>query len=487
MTHGLSKTRILNGLQCAKRLWLKVHRPELARYSARAAQSIQTGIETQEAYRKLIPNGILIGHVDDLTAAREETRLILSESPDVPIFEGAFQHRGVLVRADLIFPSLAGLHMVEIKASGSVDDYQVQDCAIQTWVIERAGLPIKTVSLAVINKSFVYPGAGDYYGLFRHVDVTERVRILMRRVPGWVRDCRSVLKSAMPVVRAGYQCRKPYGCPFIEHCSEEGPPYPVTCLPHGSRVTKALMTEGIFDIRDIPDGKLRTKTHRRVARITKSGKAEINPDAKAVLEQFPYPRYYLDFETVAPTVPIWRGTKPFQQMPFQWSCHVEHADGGIEHRWFLDTSGDVPVRAAAHSLVQNLGQAGPIFMYRPFERHRITDLIEMFPDLAPGLQALKDRLVDLYPIVKRNYYHPDMKGSWSLKVATACIAPEMSHAKLEEVTEGTAAQKAYVEIIAPETDSVRREDLRNKLLEYCKLDTMAMLKITKILSYSESS
>ncbi len=327
----------------------------------------------------------------------------------------------------------------------------------------------------------MYRGEGNYYGLFRHEDVTERVRILMRKVPGWVQLCQGILKSAMQAVRIGGQCRKPYECPFIEHCSEEGPSYPITCLPYGSRVAKALMTEGIFDIRDIPDGKLNTSTHRRVARITKGGQAEINPNAKAILQLSAYPRYYLDFETIAFTVPIWPGTKPFQQIPFQWSCHIEHGDGRIEHKSFLDTSGDPPMRAAARSLVKNLGQAGPIFMYRPFERDRITDLIDTFPDLAPRLQALKDRLVDLYPIVKKNYYHPDMKGSWSLKAVAACIAPDMSHAKLEEVTDGTAAQNAYLEIIAPETDSVRRDNLINKLLDYCKLDTMAMLRITRIL------
>lgn len=139
------------------------------------------------------------------------------------------------------------------------------------------------------------------------------------------------------------------------------------------------------------------------------------------------------------------------------------------------------MKAAALKLVRDLGQAGPIFMYGPFERHRITDLIGMFPDLAPRLTMLRDRLVDLYPIVKEHYYHPDMKGSWSLKSVTACMLPEMSHALLGEVADGTAAQRAYLEIIAPATDSARKEDLRNKLLEYCKLDTMAMVMITRLL------
>jgi hypothetical protein len=477
MTHGLSKSRILDGLQCPKRLWLAVHHPELTRYSQRSLQSFQAGIEAQEAYRKLIPNGILVEHVDDSRTALEETCRIMVEDPGAPIFEPAFQHKGVLVRADLMLPSLEGYRMVEIKASASVKDGQVKDCAIQTWLIERAGIAIKTAELAVINNTFVYPGAGNYYGLFKHEDVTERVRILMRQVPDWARDCRTVLKSAMPDVRTGDQCSDPYECPFIEHCSEGEPTYPVRSLPGRKNVARALEAEGIFDIRDIPEGKLSRPVHTRVARITKSGKAEINPNAKAVLKQFPYPRYYLDFETISFTIPIWPGTRPFQQIPFQWSCHVEHNDGRIEHLWFLDTSGEMPARGAAESLVQNLGKKGPIFMYAPFERRVINDLIGEFSDLAPQLKRIGDRLVDLRPIVKENYYHPDMKGSWSLKAVTASMAPEMSHAKLGEVADGTAAQRAYVEIIAPGTDRGRRGELRKKLLEYCGLDTRAMVRI----------
>ena len=222
MSYGLSKTKILYGLQCPKRLWLEVHQPELAQYSELSAQLMQAGNEVHRAYRKLVPDGILVEHVDDLNAALEQTRLILSESAGAPVFEGAFQHNGVLVRADLIFPVSTGSRLVEVKAAGSVKDYHIQDCAIQTWVIEGAGIPIKTIELAVIDKSFVYPGGGDYRGLFRHEDVTESVRILIPQVPEWVRECRKVLESAMPVVGVGDQCRNPYACPFLEHCSVKG-------------------------------------------------------------------------------------------------------------------------------------------------------------------------------------------------------------------------------------------------------------------------
>lgn len=481
MSYGLSKTRILNGLQCPKRLWLEIHQPDLAHYSERATQIIQNGIEANCAYRKLIPDGILVEHVDDLEAALEQTRIILNKAPDAPILEAAFEHNGILVRPDHIFRDFKQFRLVEVKAAGSVKNYHVQDCAIQTWVIERAGIPINTIELAFIDTAFVYPGGEDYRGLFKRKDVTAAVRTLMKQVAGWVRECRKVLESAMPVLEPGNQCENPHECPFLGHCWESGPEYPVFCLPNRGKIVKELMAEGIFDIRDIPEGKLSNSTHERVRRITKSGKAEIDPSVAAVLSRFAYPRYYLDFETIAFAVPRWPGTKPYQSIPFQWSCHVEHADGKLEHRWFLDTSGKNPMRAVAESLAGNLGDSGPIFMYSTYEKRIINYLARLVLGLAPRLKPIIDRLVDLHPIVKKHYYHPDMKGSWTLKSVTACIAPEISHTNLEEVTDGMAAQRAYIEIIMPETDTARRENLSKKLLEYCKLDTLAMVKIAGIL------
>jgi hypothetical protein len=362
MSHGLSKSRIVHGIQCPKRLWLEIHRPELAKYSGKALLFLQAGHDAHKSYRELVPNGTLIEHQDDMPEALAQTRLALRESTGAPILEGAFQHNGVLVRADLIVPDSTDIRLVEVKAAGSVQDYHFQDCAIQTWVIERAGIPIRRVELALINTSFVYSGRGDYGGLFKHKDVTKAVRSLIKQVPVWIKESRNVLAAAMPVTGIGDQCQTPYDCPFNEYCSESDPTYPVRCLPNRGKIVKELIAEGILDIRDIPEGRLSKPTHERVRRVTKSGKAEIKSSVVSVLKRFFCPRYYLDFETVAFAVPKWPGTRPYQPLPFQWSCHIEHADSEIEHLWFLDTSGDIPVKAVAHSLVGDLGHSGPIFM-----------------------------------------------------------------------------------------------------------------------------
>jgi len=195
----------------------------------------------------------------------------------------------------------------------------------------------------------------------------------------------------------------------------------------------------------------------------------------------PRPRFFLDFETISFGVPVWAGTRPYRQLPFQWSLHVECEGGGLEHREFLDTSGEPPMRACAESLLEALGDAGPILVYTGFERARIDELAARFPDLAPALRAAAARLVDLHPIVREHYYHPAMMGSWSLKAVLPTIAPDLDYAQLDEVRDGEMAQTAYLEAISPQTAPERRAALRESLLRYCEVDTLAMVRLARFL------
>ncbi|MFQ5759422.1 MAG: DUF2779 domain-containing protein, partial [Acidiferrobacterales bacterium] len=293
--------------------------------------------------------------------------------------------------------------------------------------------------------------------------------------------CKQALAGGMPEVEVGPHCKKPYPCPFLSHCGGEQPEYPVSKLPHGDKVVQALLNDGIEDIRDIPEGRLTNATQERIRRITAAGKAELNPQAGEALRELPYPRYYLDFETIGFAIPVWAGTRPYQALPFQWSCHMEHENTKLLHASFLDTSGEPPMRCLAEHLLATLGHHGPIFTYTNFEQNVIQGLAEMFPDLADKLSALVDRLFDLYPITKEHYYHPAMKGSWSLKAVLPTVAPDLDYGALGEVQEGMAAGRAYLEIIGKQTDSKRRLELITSLTEYCKLDTLAMVRLARFL------
>ena len=181
-------------------------------------------------------------------------------------------------------------------------------------------------------------------------------------------------------------------------------------------------------------------------------------------------------------MPTFAGTRPYEALPFQWSCHIETAPKQVRHAEFLDTSGTQPMRAFAESLLATLGTAGPIVVYTDYERRILGSLANRYPDLAEPLNAAIARLVDLHPPTKQHYDHAALNGSWSLKAVLPTVAPDLDYAKLGEVRDGLAAQRAYVEAAAPSTSTQRRDSLRRGLLDYCRQDTLALVRLVEFFS-----
>jgi len=216
--------------------------------------------------------------------------------------------------------------------------------------------------------------------------------------------------------------------------------------------------------------------HLRVWRATCNGAVEFDGAEIKQLKELPWPRYYLDFETIGLAVPRWKGVRPYMQVPFQWSCHIHHKDRQIEHTEFLDVSGYDPRRACAESLVRNIGREGVLIAYNAgFERRVIRELAEQFPDLSKSLLDMNERFVDLLPITRNAYYHPSQMGSWSIKSVLPALVPELSYSALEGVQDGGDAQLAWIQ--AANAEPTERNRIAGQLLEYCKLDTLAMVKI----------
>jgi hypothetical protein len=179
-------------------------------------------------------------------------------------------------------------------------------------------------------------------------------------------------------------------------------------------------------------------------------------------------------------VPVWAGTRPYQQLPFQWSCHVEDSRGHLTHHEFLNTSGAPPMRPFAVSLLETLGRDGPILIYSHFERTVVRQLAELFPDLSDELLGLIPRLVDLLPLTRRGYRHPALNNGYSLKAVLSTIAPDLDYQNLPEVRNGSEAQLAYLEAVEPSTSSERRDTLREHLLRYCERDTLALVRLVQL-------
>jgi hypothetical protein len=481
--YGLSKSRIAAWRQCPKRLWLQIHHPELSETSAPTERSFKIGYEVGEVAQGLFPNGVLIEDNDNLTAAIKSTKEAVNAHPDLPIFEATFQHDGLLVRSDLLVPARNGYRMVEVKSSASVKLYHIDDCAIQAWVLKQNNITLGSVELAHIDTNFEYQGDGDYQGLFHHEKLDEVVAPLLEFVPNWVNEARNTLSGEEPSIEIGNQCHDPFECPFTAYCSRDKaiaqqPEFPLDIMYRmQTSVKDDLRSQGIDDALQVPAEYL-NGMQQWIQRVSQTGVAELLPQATQVLRDLPYPRYYLDFETITLAVPRWAKTNPYRtQVPFQWSCHIETAQGQLQHEMFLSVSGEDPRRACAESMIAALGNDGPVFVYyQSFEKSRIAELAKLFPDLAASLLAINHRVVDLLPIARANYYHPDMKGSWSIKAVLPTIAPDLDYTQLN-VGNGGEAQEAYREIVHPDTPDARKQALTEGLRAYCTLDTLAMVRL----------
>ncbi len=481
----LSKSRFQSGRQCHKRLWLEVHRRDLIQFSANSQARFDEGNRFGELSRELLGGGAVIeaGPLESERAQAETRALLEQPATQVPrIFEAAFEHDGVRVRADALLRGDAIDELVEVKSSASLKDEYLWDCAVQSWVMRGADLPLERIHVGHVNNQFVLEREGDYRGLLHQEDVTSRVEPLITQVPGIVRILEAVIAGEEPAIGTGKHCLDPYPCPFIEHCRSQepmGPDYPVAILPRGGRLVEQLQAEGFLDLREVPEDRLKSEAHIRVARATRYGKAIVSPDLASMLEALPFPRYYLDYETISPTVPRWVGTKPFQQIPFQFSCHVEQADGRIDHKEFLDISGNSPLSGFVDALIEACGKDGPILVWnQSFEAGRTREMAAMFPHKADALLALVDRMVDLLPIYRNFYYHPAQMGSWSIKKVLPTIAPELDYSDLE-VSNGGMAQDAWLEAVHPATTSERKKHLHAAMLKYCERDTFAMVKLAQ--------
>lgn len=485
-SYGLSKSRLTAWRQCPRRLWLQIYQPELLEVSHEDEQRFQIGYEVGDAAQQPYPDAIVIND-ENLSDAIVSTQKALRDLQDRPMFEATFQHDGLLVRCDLLVPTASGFRMIEVKSSTKVKLYHIEDCAIQAWVLQQNGISTCTIELAHIDTSFVYEDDGNYHGLFHYAKLDDEIEPLLEQVPQWITDARRVLASTEPDILPGAQCDDPFECPFKAHChkhidAEPEPEYPLSVFYRMSGgMFETLRAIGYTDARTVPEEHLNS-TQRWIQRVSQTGQAELDTTAARIIAAYPFPRYYLDFETIALAVPRWAKTSPYRtQVPFQWSCHIEESTGELQHAMFLDVTGDDPRRACAESLVATMGTSGPIFVhFQAFEKGRISELAKLFPDLSDKLLSINQRVVDLLPIARAHYYHPVMKGSWSIKAVLPTIAPNMSYGELD-VSDGMGAQDAYKEILHTDTPSQRKQQLTTGLRDYCTLDTLAMGRLAQFL------
>lgn len=491
----LSKTKLLAYRQCSKRLWLEIHRPQLREDSAASEASFAVGHQVGEIARRLYDpagKGTLIEvQPGDYDAAFSRTQAQMSAPQTArPIFEAGFRIDGALAFADVLLPlkrgGKRGWRMVEVKSSTEVKDYHRDDAAIQSFVARSSGIPLHAISLAHIDKTWTYPGNGDYAGLLLEQDVTVEAFARSDEVRGWIADAQRIAaKRKEPTAAMGRHCTQPYACGFSAHCQSQQPQaqYPLEWLPNrqGKALLQHIESGGITQMGDVPDALLNPE-QLRVKQATLSGKTFFDrAGAAQALATHKLPAYFVDFESVMFAVPIWKGTRPYQNIPFQFSVHRLSRTGKLHQQAFLDLKGSDPSKAFAEALIGACGNRGAIFVYNAsFEKARIKELAQRFPRLATALLALNERVVDLLTIARQHYYHPDQRGSWSLKAVLPTLGRKTGYDALDGVKNGGMAMRAYAEAIAPQTSAARKAVIEQELLDYCALDTLAMVRMWSV-------
>lgn len=482
---GLSKSRITAFEQCPKKLWLSVHRRELAEVQAQSELRFAAGHEVGAIACELAPGGVMIEAQPDLKAALKQTSELLAAGHRAPIYEATFAHDGVLIQADVLEPvGDSGWRMAEVKSSTAVKDYHRGDLATQIWVLENSGIELEAAVIRHIDTSFILSVPGDYRGLLKDAALLEEVRSTAAGRHEVAENARATLAGPEPIQEMGAHCLKPFSCEFQAYCGKDmpaPPEWPVDILPRASRsLVEEMARKGISDLRDVPLDALKKGQHRVVHQATVSG-LPYHDHAGVMREtkDWAFPRHYLDFETIALPVPAWVGAKPYQQVPFQFSCHTELADGTIAHRSFLSADGSDPRRACAEALIECVGEEGAIIAYNAsFERSCVRGLADALPEMSLELTAIAERFVDLLPVAQAHYYHRDQRGSWSIKKVLPTIAPDLDYSDLE-VGDGAAAQLAWLEAASPKCETERRAQIAASLEAYCERDTWAMVVLLR--------
>jgi predicted RecB family nuclease len=485
MSIGLSKSKFVAGCQCLKRLWFQVHEPELAEQPDAAAQAImQQGHDVGMLARRLFPGGVEVCE-RSLDQAIRATRELVA-NPEIPaIFEGAFEHGGVLVKVDILHRRRDGRwRLIEVKSTSDVKDHHYEDVAIQYRVAARSGLDVATACLAHVNRGYIYPGGEiDPRRFFRVRNLTRRVERLQPKLTFELRSQFTVLAIPTPPdIAPGRHCTDPVTCEFFDRCN---PPRPNDHIGYLPRIHASAMEElgemGIESIRDVPDDFELTEIQRRAATCVQTGEPWYSPELRQVLGGLTYPLYFMDFETVNRAIPPFATMRPYDHLPFQFSLHVQQQPGAEpKHHEHLATDASDPRREFISSLCHALGESGSIVVYSSFESQRLSNLAAWLPEYAERINAIQARLFDLLPVVREGVYHPAFAGSYSIKSVLPALVPEMTYDGMG-VANGQDAGLAWELLVRGGLDQAERDRVRKALLEYCGKDTLALVRLLQTL------
>ncbi len=486
MPLAISKSKYVTGLQCLKLLWTQYNDREAIPPPDAATQAkFDTGHEVGDLAKDLFPGGIEIAWSDDPKGRMEQTAAETTEllKQRVPLYEASFLIDGCYCRADLLVPAAGDAwDLYEVKSTTSVKDVNLHDVAFQAWAIERCGVRLDRLYLVHLDNTYVRQGQIDVHRLFHAEDVTGRARELMPEVPRNVKSMLAAIAGDQPSTPIGEHCSDPYDCDLWAACSSFLPTANVLGLYRmRKRDAFAMINDGVMSVVDVPSASLNAKQRVQQEAI-RTGATHIQAqEIHAWLAGLEYPLHCFDFETMMPAIPLFDGTRPYQQIPFQFSLHiVDGPDAEPRHVEFLAENAADP-RPDLVEALNAIGPEGAIMAYNMgFEQARLRELAADFPAHAEFLLGLVGRFQDLI-VPFRNFWWHDARqlGSCSLKY----VLPALTGTTYEgmEIAEGGQAAREFMRVVFGNADAAEKARVLAALRTYCAQDTLALVQVLRTL------
>ena len=468
----ITKDLFLTALQCPVRAWNEMNLTTPKLLTTYDKFILEEGLDIHKKAQHLFPDGLLITG-DNISAAIRTAELL--NDPDIStLFEATFMIHNGITKADILRKTTSGLHLYEIKSGLNPSEEYLDDIAYTTMICKQAGMPLSKCSLLLIDRD--YRHGMPITALFKEHDCTEQV---LKHTQEFWNQYDSIVKKMsseriLPL-RDIYGCKN---CEYIDECFKNNPQYHIFDLPRLRHSKFCRLRElGINSIENIPADFDLTANQEKVREAVKAGKPYIDKERlKRELEQLVYPLYFLDFETVTTAIPLYEDISPYTQIPTQYSLHVCSKAGQVVHHEYLSDHKKDCRRKLAEKLIGHCGSEGSVFCYTSFEKTVLNNLILLFPDFKKELEGLVDRLVDLCAILQRNYYHPDFHGSYSIKNVLPIMVKDLNYDNME-ISNGSDAVAQFAYLARGKYGKEEEKVVRQNLLEYCKLDTLAMVKV----------
>ena len=397
------------------------------------------------------------------------------------IYEAAFQSSRVMAALDILVNKKGNWYAYEVKSSTEVKEQYITDAALQYYVITNAGLTLADISIIHLNKEYIRDGELDIEELFVIESIREQVVARQPFIKEWIATNKSVLQLIdEPVLNIGPQCSDPYECEYQGSCWSDIPDVSIFNLTRLNGQKKfELYNSGVIELQQLPIGysltdsqQLQVKSHLENSTYIESEKIQ------DWLQQLEYPLYFMDFETFMPAVPLYNNSSPNQQIPFQFSVHIQKGrTSDLLQVAFLGEPETDPRETFIKQLIKVVKGKGSIIVYnQAFESTRLRELQGILPQYSSDIDKILDRIIDLMePFQKKWYYTSKMNGSYPIKLVLPALVPEMSYEEME-ISEGGTAMAAFEGLLNIKGEE-ERQRVKKALLEYCKLDTMAIVKI----------